>query len=64
MEDKSRQQNEIIEKQTYQLAELRETKDRLSAEIDNIHTDFKKRIAIGYVMGGIGVLLGVVSIFL
>ena len=61
LEDKSRQQNEIIEKLTYQLAELQEQKDKIHSNLENLGIQFNKQILIGYVIGSIGAVLTLIS---
>lgn len=59
--DNIRQQNEIIEKLTYQLEELQNQKDKLHSNLENIFIQFNKRVVIGYVIGGIGAVLALIS---
>lgn len=59
--DNIRQQSEIIEKLTYQLEELQNQKDKLHSNLENIFIQFNKRVVIGYVIGGIGAVLALIS---
>lgn len=61
LEDKSRQQNEVIEKLTYQLEELQDQKDKLHSNFENICIQFNKQVIIGYIIGSIGAVLALIT---